>query len=126
MSGSTFSLDDPHLCHEPRFLVLELEGRVVGSVMAGYHGHRGVGELPRCRAGAPRRRLRCPAHGQAERWLAQAGGPKVNLQVWAANEQVVAFYRHLAYAVDDVVGMGKRLVDDTARELPGGSSRRSF
>ena len=50
---------------------------------------------------------------EAERGLAQVGCPKVNLQVRAANHQVVDFYRHLGYRVDEAVSMGKRLVDDT-------------
>jgi ribosomal protein S18 acetylase RimI-like enzyme len=94
--------------------VLELDGRVVGSVMAGYEGHRGwVNYL-----------AVDPAHrgegfgallmAEAERVLAQAGCPKINLQVRAANAHVVGFYQHLGYLVDDVVSMGKRLVDDVA------------
>jgi GNAT superfamily N-acetyltransferase len=48
---------------------------------------------------------------EAERRLLAAGCPKVNLQVRTSNEDAVAFYRHLGYGIDDVVSMGKRLVD---------------
>lgn len=104
---------------ENGLFVLQLDGRVVGSVMVGYDGHRGwINYL-----------AVDPAHqgagfgpllvAEAERRLALLGCPKVNLQVRQANEQVVAFYRHLGYAVDEVVSMGKRLSDDPSPEDPG-------
>lgn len=93
-------------------LVLELEARIVGAVMAGYDGHRGwVNYL----AVAPSHQgmgLGRLLMGAAERRLGEAGCPKVNLQVRADNVQAVEFYRHLGYSVDEIVSMGKRLVDD--------------
>lgn len=100
-------------------LVLELDGRVAGSVLAGYDGHRGwVNYL------AVDPALRGHGFGallmdEAERRLAQAGCPKINVQVRATNEEVVGFYQHLGYVVDDVVSMGKRLVDDDAGRARG-------
>lgn len=44
--------------------------------------------------------------------LEAMGCPKVNLQVRATNESVLAFYAALGYATDDVVSMGKRLLPD--------------
>lgn len=90
-------------------LVLQSGGRVVGSVMAGYDGHRGwVNYL-----------AVDPAHrgqgygallmAEAERQLARAGCAKVNLQVRTTNEHAVDFYMRLGYQVDDVVSLGKRL-----------------
>lgn len=88
--------------------------RIVGSVMAGYDGHRGwVNYL----AVDPERRGRGWGRvlmAAAEQRLAAAGCPKVNLQVRAGNEAVVDFYRHLGYSVDDVTSMGRRLVHDAA------------
>ena len=51
---------------------------------------------------------------EAERRLLAAGCPKINLQVRTSNQDAVDFYRHLGYHVDDVVSMGKRLIDDAA------------
>ncbi len=45
----------------------------------------------------------------AEKGLAALGCPKVNLQVRATNNAVVAFYRSLGYALEDRVSLGKRL-----------------
>jgi len=40
------------------------------------------------------------------------GCPKINLQIRRSNAGVVAFYRSIGYAEDDVVSMGKRLIED--------------
>jgi ribosomal protein S18 acetylase RimI-like enzyme len=91
------------------FLVGECGGQVVATALAGYDGHRGwlhlVAVDPRFR----RRGFGRALVAEAERRLAGMGCPKVNLQVRAANEQVVAFYRKLGYAVEERVSLGKRL-----------------
>ena len=93
-------------------LVLELNGRVVGSVMVGYDGHRGwVNYL----AVDPEHRSEGCGEllmSEVECRLAKMGCPKINLQIRSTNEQAIGFYRHLGYVVDEVVSMGKRLVDD--------------
>ena len=87
----------------------EAGGKVVGAVMAGFEGHRGwVNYL----AVDPTRRRRGIARllmAAAESLLAERGAPKVNLQVRRSNLEVVAFYRALGYADDDVVSLGRRL-----------------
>ena len=50
----------------------------------------------------------------AEARLLAEGCAKVNLQVRTSNLDVVAFYEALGYSPDDVVSLGKRLVDDEA------------
>jgi ribosomal protein S18 acetylase RimI-like enzyme len=49
---------------------------------------------------------------QIEALLTERGCPKVNLMVRAANADVMAFYRRLGYAPDEVVALGKRLIAD--------------
>jgi len=94
------------------FLVAEADGVLVGTVMAGYDGHRGwinyLATEPAHRGRGIARRLMA----EAERQLAAAGCPKINLQVRSENAGVVDFYRHLGYVADPVVSLGKRLVDD--------------
>ena len=46
---------------------------------------------------------------EVEKRLAAIGCSKLNLQVRATNREVVAFYRHLGYEVEERVSMGKRL-----------------
>lgn len=96
------------------FLVGVIDGEVVGSVMAGYEGHRGwINYL----AVAPERQ-RCGLGrllmAEAERLLRREGCPKINLQVRSTNQAVIAFYRRIGYGEDAVVSFGKRLVEDGA------------
>ncbi len=91
------------------FWLAEREGRVVGTAMAGYDGHRGwlysVGVHPEARRAGVGARLVAEAEGA----LAALGCPKVNLQVFATNASAQAFWRSVGYARDEVVGFGKRL-----------------
>jgi ribosomal protein S18 acetylase RimI-like enzyme len=117
--GLTRPQNDPHKDIQRKlrvqaemFLVATIDGRIVGSVMAGYEGHRGwVNYL----AVSPEHR-RCGIGrmlmAEAQRLLAAAGCPKINLQVRSDNAAVIAFYRAIGYAVDDVVSLGKRLAHD--------------
>ena len=52
-----------------------------------------------------------------EEKLSRLGCPKLNLQIRAANSDVVAFYKRLGYAVEDRVSMGK-LLEDVGRRTP--------
>jgi ribosomal protein S18 acetylase RimI-like enzyme len=94
------------------FLVAELEGVVVGVVMAGYEGHRGWVNYLAVDIGQRRRGIGTALMHDAERRLRALGCPKINLQVRLENSAVQAFYAAIGFGVDEVVGMGKRLEDD--------------
>lgn len=94
------------------FLVLEQGDALVGSVMAGYEGHRGWINYLAVASGARRTGLGRLLMAEAERLLRAAGCPKINLQVRTGNADVIAFYRRLGFAVDDCVSLGKRLEQD--------------
>ena len=86
--------------------------QLVASIMVGYDGHRGwINYLAvhpsHQRQGHARRLME-----QAEQLLTARGCPKLNLQVRAGNEAVIAFYESLGYADDKTVSMGKRLIAD--------------
>jgi ribosomal protein S18 acetylase RimI-like enzyme len=91
------------------FWLAERDGRLVGTAMAGWDGHRGwlysVGVLPEARRAGVGARL----VAEAERALAALGCPKVNLQVLAGNASAQAFWQRMGYAQDAVVPFGKRL-----------------
>ena len=95
--------------HPELFFVASGDGRVLGTVMAGYDGHRGwIYAL----AVSPDHRGQGIARGlmkRAEAALAALGGVKVNLQVRGGNEGVAAFYGKLGYAVEDRISMRKPL-----------------
>ena len=94
------------------FLVLERGDALVGSVMAGYEGHRGWINYLAVAPGAQRTGLGRLLMAEAERLLRTAGCPKINLQVRTGNADVIAFYRRLGFVVDDCVSLGKRLEQD--------------
>ena len=95
------------------FLVAIARGRIVGSVMAGYDGHRGwvnylAVTLTSRRAGVGRALM-----AEVERVLREAGCPKINLQIRGTNQAAATFYESLGYTVDDVISLGRRLEHDT-------------
>jgi len=98
---------DPEL-----FLVGELDGHLIATVMAGYEGHRGwINYL----AVAPQQRrsgVGSTIMRAAEQLLVARGCPKINLQVRVGNAAVLEFYAALGYLDDKVIGLGKRLVND--------------
>jgi ribosomal protein S18 acetylase RimI-like enzyme len=96
------------------FLVGEVEGRIVASVMAGYDGHRGWINYLAVHPDFRRKRIASKLMDAAQTLLLELGCPKINLQVRAANESAIGFYNSLGYAQDDVVSFGKRIIPDTA------------
>jgi ribosomal protein S18 acetylase RimI-like enzyme len=87
--------------------VAEVEGKVVGSIMAGYDGHRGwlysLAVSPEYRnRGLGSRLVR-----YAEERLIALGCPKINLQILKGNETVESFYRKLGYEAEPRISMGK-------------------
>lgn len=92
------------------FFVAESTARkVLGSVMAGYDGHRGwiycLAVSPGFRRIGIGRRL--VAH--AEEALAARDCVKINLQILEANAEVEEFYRKLGFEIEKRLSMGKRL-----------------
>ena len=94
------------------FLVGILHDKVAGTVMAGFEGHRGwinYLAVDPSNQGSGYGRLLMTA---AEEALKKTCCPKINLQVRRSNTAVIRFYEAIGYKIDNVVGMGKRLVDD--------------
>jgi len=91
------------------FMVAVLGDKIIGTAMAGYDGHRGwVYYL----AVHPEYRHQGIGRGlmeQVESELAALGCPKINLQVRADNQVVMAFYKKLGYLVEKRISMGKKL-----------------
>ena len=94
------------------FLVLEVDGSVAGTVMAGYEGHRGWINYLAVDPDVRRRGLGRALMAEAERLLRERGCPKINLQVRRDNHQAIAFYARIGFAEDASVSLGKRLERD--------------
>jgi ribosomal protein S18 acetylase RimI-like enzyme len=94
------------------FLVGELEGVVIGSVMAGYDGHRGWVNYLAIAPEHQRKDYGRQLMEHVEHQLRERGCPKLNLQVRTSNERALGFYARLGYVQDQVVSLGKRLISD--------------
>jgi len=90
------------------FIVAEYLGEVIGTVMAGYDGHRGWLYGVAVKAEHQRRGVGSLLLAEAELRLTHLGCGKANLQIRAENEAVSAFYRRHGYLVEERLSMGKR------------------
>ncbi|KQM40382.1 GNAT family acetyltransferase [Microbacterium sp. Leaf203] len=124
-AGLTRPWNDPRadirrkLTVQPELFLVAVEGeRVVGSVMAGYDGHRGwlyyLATAASHRGQGIGRRL----VAEAERLLEAMGCPKVQLMVRPDNTGARGFYDELGYEPFDTWATGRRLIVDG----PGGPS----
>lgn len=101
------------LNHDPDlFLVAEVGGEVVGSVMGGYDGHRGsayyLGVHPDYRG----RGIANALISRLEKKLIARGCPKIQLMVREDNDTVIEMYEKLGYETQNVTSLGKRLIED--------------
>lgn len=122
-AGLTRPWNDPRLDIErklgvqPELFLVAAEspadpGAIVGSVMAGYDGHRGWLYYL---AAAESHRGRGVARAlveEAEQRLLAMGCPKVQLMIREGNESVLGFYDALGYERFSVLNTGKRLIAD--------------
>jgi ribosomal protein S18 acetylase RimI-like enzyme len=95
------------------FLVAEEDETLIGTVMAGYDGHRGSVSYLAVAAPWQRRGVGRRLMAEVERRLVSLGCPKVNLMVRSSNAQVAGFYHALGYGTEDVIVLGHRLLHDT-------------
>ena len=95
---------------QPDLMLVAHEGPlVVGSVMAGYEGHRGwISRIAVLKAHR-HKRIGQALLAEAERRLAALGCIKINLQVVETNSAVVRFYEEAGYKIEPRNSMSKRL-----------------
>ncbi|AJJ65056.1 Acetyltransferase ypeA [Yersinia aldovae ATCC 35236] len=101
------------LNHDPElFLVAEVNGAIVGSIMGGYDGHRGsayyLGVHPDYRGCGFANAL----ISRLEKKLIARGCPKLNIMVREDNDAVIGMYEKLDYETQDSIMLGKRLIVD--------------
>ena len=91
------------------FLVATTQDRLIGTVMAGYEGHRGWINYLAVAPALRRQGIARSMMAAAEKKLRALGCPKINLQVRHTNTAVINFYRAIGFGEDDVISLGKRL-----------------
>jgi ribosomal protein S18 acetylase RimI-like enzyme len=102
------------------FFVAVDDTAVVGTIMAGYDGHRGWIYSVAVSGSHRRQGIGSCLVSHAERALARKGCMKINLQIMEGNESVTAFYSSLGYSVEKRVSMGKRITEDIPERREGG------
>ena len=129
--GLTRPWNDPHrdierkLTVQPELFVVGcLDETIVCSAMAGFDGHRGWINYLAVDPDRQRQGLAALIVRAAEELLVERGCPKINLQIRTSNLDAVRFYEAIGYSMDEVVSMGRRLVDDDpsgddGRVVPG-------
>jgi ribosomal protein S18 acetylase RimI-like enzyme len=91
------------------FFVALAEDGVVGTVMAGYDGHRGWLYSVAVHPAQRRQGLGARLVRHAEQALTDRGCMKINLQIVSTNESVKGFYEALGYGVEPRLSMGKKV-----------------
>ena len=87
---------------------------VIGTLMAGYDGHRGWLYSVAVHPDYRRQGLGASLVRHGEQALIALGCLKINLQITSGNEAVVGFYEALGYGVEPRISMGKKI----AQNLP--------
>lgn len=121
---SVFGYDSPH--NDPSLAIRKKEevndglffvgetktGEVLGTIVAGYDGHRGWLYSLAVRSDCRRRGLGTALVRHAENALAERGCVKINLQVLPGNPEVEAFYHRLGFSTEERISLGKRLLGE--------------
>ena len=93
--------------HSSILYVAENEEQVVGTVMAGYDGHRGwiyyLAVLPDYQGQGIGKKL----YDMAHQWLKDQGAPKVHILIRDDNMTAVSFYERLGFEKSTSLLMGK-------------------
>ena len=91
------------------FFVAVIDDKVVGTIMAGYDGHRGWIYSVAVSTAHRRQGIGSQLVAHAERALTARGAVKINLQIIEGNESVAAFYSSLGFSIEKRVSMGKQI-----------------
>ena len=117
--GLLYSHNDPHkdiirklTVQADLFLVGKVDDQLIGSVMAGYDGHRGWLNYLAIHPDYQGRGFGRKIVKEAEQRLRELGCPKINIQIRTQNAAAMIFYRKIGFITDDVISMGKRLISD--------------
>ena len=122
---TAFGYDTPHnrpelaidrkLAVEDGLFFVATHGKaVIGTLMAGYDGHRGWLYSVAVHPDYRRQGLGASLVRHGEQALIALGCLKINLQINLGNDTVVGFYEALGYGVEPRISMGKKI----AQNLP--------
>jgi ribosomal protein S18 acetylase RimI-like enzyme len=106
------SIDRKLAVRDGLFFVAMDKDIVIGTVMAGYDGHRGwiysLAVVPERR----KEKIGSLLMERIEAELRKRGCVKINLQVLQSNKAVLAFYEKIGYKTEDRISMGKEITEN--------------
>ena len=95
------------------------EQTVVGTVMAGYDGHRGWIYSIAVLSIHRKKGIGLALLTFAEKKLSSLGCMKINLQIMEGNDEVQGFYQANGYLIEKRISMGKRLNENIESDSSG-------
>ena len=105
----SLAIDKKLAVNDGLFFVATDKKAVIGTILAGYDGHRGWLYSVAVHADYRRHGLGSSLVRHAEQALIGLGCMKINLQINSSNEAVVGFYEALGYGVEPRISMGKKI-----------------
>ncbi|WP_338513357.1 GNAT family acetyltransferase [Pseudomonas poae] len=108
----TLAIDKKLAVNDGLFFVATDKKTVIGTILAGYDGHRGWLYSVAVHADYRRHGLGSSLVRHAEQALTALGCMKINLQITGGNEAMVGFYEALGYGVEPRTSMGKKISEN--------------
>ena len=103
------SIDKKLSVNDDLFFIAKESNQVIGTIMAGYDGHRGWVYYVAVHPDFRRKGIGTALMQRAEKSLWEIGCSKLNLQIRADNSHVQTFYESIGYDVEERISMGKKL-----------------
>ena len=94
------------------FFIALLDNIVIGTIMAGYDGHRGWIYLLAVEPKHRSKNIGTKLLNKAEKCLKDKGCVKINLQILYSNESVKSFYFKNGYKIEERISMGKEISEN--------------
>ena len=108
-NSPALAIDKKLAVNDGLFFVATDKKTVVGTILAGYDGHRGWLYSVAVHADYRRHGLGSSLVRHAEQALTALGCMKINLQITSGNDAVTGFYEALGYGVEPRISMGKKI-----------------
>ncbi|HEX3018790.1 MAG TPA: GNAT family acetyltransferase [Chitinispirillaceae bacterium] len=107
-----FLIDCKLSVNDNLFFVAVSQNQVVGTIMAGYDGHRGWIYSLAVIAENRNEHIGTKLLVHAENELKKLGCPKIKLQILKSNETVKEFYLKNNYQIEELICMGKEIKEN--------------
>ena len=88
-------------------LVAKLDGKIIGTAMTGYDGHRGWIYYLAVSKEHQNHGIGKKLVTVAQDWLLNRNAPKINLMIRAENINAISFYKKIGFKISDTLVLGK-------------------